>query len=309
MTTLYFSHPACLDHDTGPHHPENADRLRAIEARLRQPDCAALEWRTAPLGTREQLRLIHTEPHIERVLGRIPGQGHAGLDDDTIVSPGSFEAALYAVGAACAAIDAVFAQSRGHAFCGVRPPGHHAEPAQPMGFCLFNTIAIAAAHALQHHGISRVAIVDFDVHHGNGTQAAFYHRPNVLYASTHQFPWYPGTGSVQETGAGNIVNVPLPSGCDSSLFQTAVSARIIPALERFSPQLLLVSAGFDAHRDDPLGGLNLIEDDFAWITRQLVAVAERHAEGRLVSVLEGGYHLKALADSVAAHVKALMEKD
>ncbi len=307
MTTLYYSPPDCLDHDTGRHHPECADRLRAIDARLAQPDFSTLDRREAACGTRDQLRLIHSEAHIRQVFDGIPASGLAGLEADTIVSPGSGLAALSAVGAVCAAVDAVFAQNQVNAFCAVRPPGHHAEPDRAMGFCLFNNVAIAAAHALRHRGISRVAIVDFDVHHGNGTQAAFYHRPQVLYASTHQFPWYPGTGSIRDSGQGNIFNVPLPEGCDSGRFRTAVCARIIPALQRFSPELLLLSAGFDAHRDDPLSEINLVEDDFAWITHELLAVTRDSTEGRVVSVLEGGYHLDALAASVAAHVRALME--
>lgn len=307
MTTLYYSPPACLDHDTGSHHPECVDRLRAIEARLAQPDFSALDRREAACGTTDQLRLIHTEAHVSRVLAKIPASGLVGLDADTIISPGSGRAALSAVGAVYAAVDAVFAQNRVNAFCAVRPPGHHAEPDQAMGFCLFNNVAIAAAHALCHRGIRRVAIVDFDVHHGNGTQAAFCNNPAVFYASTHQFPWYPGTGSTRETGLGNIFNVPLPKGCDSGRFRTAVQTRIIPALRQFSPELLLISAGFDAHRDDPLSEINLLEDDFAWITGELLAIARDCAEGRVVSVLEGGYHLEALATSVAAHVGVLME--
>jgi acetoin utilization deacetylase AcuC-like enzyme len=306
MTTLYYSPSACLAHDTGNHHPESAGRLRAINARLQQPEFAALEYREAIRATREQLALIHTPAHIERVCNSLPVRGLVALDADTPLSPGSLDAALYAVGAVCCAVDAVFAQKRVNAFCAVRPPGHHAEPDQAMGFCLFNNVAIAAAHALGKYAIHRVAIVDFDVHHGNGTQAAFYHRPEVLYASTHQFPWYPGTGSARETGSGNIVNVPLPGGCDSTCFRAAVSEHILPALERFAPQLVLVSAGFDGHRDDPLAELNLLEADFGWITRELLAVAARHAAGRLVSVLEGGYQLDALTASVAAHVRAMM---
>lgn len=306
MTTFYFSHPIFLQHDTGKDHPESPARLEAIEQALAHPDFADLERRTPQKGTLEELRLIHTEAHIQRVIKTIPTEGLDWLDEDTVVSPHSFEAALYAVGAVCDAVDAVFAHDRVNAFCAVRPPGHHAEPDQSMGFCLFNNVAIAAAYARKRHGIQKVAIVDFDVHHGNGTQAAFYAEPGVLYASTHQFPWYPGTGSKEETGVGNIVNVPLGAGWPSFVIKGAFLDKVFPAVNRFAPELILVSAGFDAHRDDPLADLDLDEDDFAWITEELVKLADRHAQGRLVSVLEGGYELKALSQSVAAHVRVLM---
>lgn len=295
-----------MEHDTGLGHPENADRLRAIERALAANEFERLDRRDAPRGTREQIRLIHGERYIDYVLDAVPQEGFSYLDGDTVVSPRSGEAALHAVGAACAAVDAVFAQASTNAFCAVRPPGHHAEPGAAMGFCLFNNVAIAAEYARKQHGIERVAIVDFDVHHGNGTQNAFQAKKYVMYASTHQFPWYPGTGKSEETGVGNIINVPLAAGSGSKEFRSAFVERILPALNRFSPELLLISAGFDAHRNDPLANLNLVEDDYAWVTSELMAVAEKHAEGRLVSVLEGGYNLGALGKSVAAHVSVLM---
>jgi len=306
MTSIYFSHQGFLEHDTGLGHPENAERLRSIERALSQADFDSLDRREAPRGTREQIRLIHTDRHIDYVLGAIPKQGFAYLDVDTVVSPGSGNAALHAVGAACAAVDAVFIRESTNAFCAVRPPGHHAEPDAAMGFCLFNNIAIAAEYARKHHGIKRVAIVDFDVHHGNGTQRAFEANKDILYASTHQFPWYPGTGRSEETGVGNIVNVPLPVGSGSKEFRSAFAEKILPVLSRFLPELLLISAGFDAHRDDPLAGLNLVEEDFAWVTSELAGMAEKYSGGRLISILEGGYNLEALGRSVAAHVRALM---
>ncbi|BBA32990.1 histone deacetylase superfamily [Methylocaldum marinum] len=307
MTTIYFSHPSFLDHDTGLGHPESAERLRSIERALARPDFADLDRREAPYGTREQVCLIHTARYIEYVLGAVPKLGFAYLDGDTVISPGSGEAALRAVGAACAAVNAVFTEEAVNAFCAVRPPGHHAEPDTAMGFCLFNNIAIAAEYARKHQRIKRVAIVDFDVHHGNGTQRAFEANEDVLYASTHQFPWYPGTGRSSETGVGNIINAPLPAGSGSKEFRAALSERILPAVDRFSPELILISAGFDAHRDDPLANLNLVEDDYAWVTSELTALARKHAARRLVSLLEGGYDLGALAKSVAAHLRALME--
>jgi acetoin utilization deacetylase AcuC-like enzyme len=306
MTTLLYTHPSFLEHDTGLGHPESAKRLHAINRALSRPEFAALVKKEAPRASLEQLRLIHSQHHVDRVLKAIPKIGHGYLDADTVISPASGEAALHAVGAVCAAVDAVFAGEASSAFCAVRPPGHHAEPDAAMGFCLFNNIAIAAEHARKHLGIRRVAIVDFDVHHGNGTQAAFSKQPDVLYASTHQSPWYPGTGMASETGVGNIFNAPLPSGSGSAEFRAAMTGKILPAVDVFKPELILVSAGFDAHRDDPLAALNLVEEDYAWITNELLQLADRHARGRLVSALEGGYNLEALAASVAAHVRELM---
>ncbi len=300
MTTRIYTHPACLEHDTGPGHPECRARLEIILKTLQGPRFKALEWRTAPAASRQQLASVHTEGYIDSVLAAIPTVGLAFMDPDTVVSPGSFKAALHAAGAVCAAVEAVVTGEADNAFCAIRPPGHHALPNRAMGFCLFNNVAIAARHALERFDLARVAIVDFDVHHGNGTQLAFASEPRVLYASTHQFPLYPGTGLASEVGIGNLVNVPLPPRTDSGHFRTQVLQRILPALKAFQPQLLLVSAGFDAHAEDPLASLLLNEDDFAWISARLLEFGVP-----LVSTLEGGYHLAALAASVAAHVETL----
>ena len=307
MPTLLYSHPAFLAHDPGPHHPERPERLRAIHAALEREAFQALERREAPRAGKAQIARVHGARYIDWVLEQIPKEGWAGLDADTIVSPGSGEAALRAAGAVCAAVDAVVQGEARNAFCAVRPPGHHAEPEHAMGFCLFNNVAIGAAHARAVHGLQRVAVVDFDVHHGNGTQAAFEADPDYFYASTHQWPLYPGTGQAHERGiANNIVNVPLAPFSGSAEFRAAVERQVLPALDAFKPELVLISAGFDAHLRDPLASLNLVEEDYAWVTRKLCELAERHAKSRIVSSLEGGYDLRALANSVAAHVNALM---
>lgn len=309
MTTLVYSHLACLEHRPGPGHPESPERLKAVLDALQAPEFAALQWRDAPLGTREQVELIHSPAFVDEVAETAPSRGYAPLDaGDTVMSPGSWEAVMRCVGAACAGVDAVMAAEAGNVFCATRPCGHHAEPSRAMGFCIFNQAAIAAVYAQQAHQLERVAVVDFDVHHGNGTQAAFYKRPDLFYASSHQSPFYPGTGARSETGvAGNIVNVPLPGGCDSSLFRARIEAEMLPALRRFNPQLLIISAGFDAHHLDPLAGLNLEDDDFSWITQELVRIADTACDGRIVSILEGGYSLQGLASGVKAHVRALMD--
>ena len=307
MTTLLFSHPACAEHDPGAMHPENPARLAAVLDALAAPEFAALERREAPAATREQLTRVHPESHVDAVFTAVPETGHANLDADTILSPGSGEAARRAAGAICAAVDAVAAGEADNAFCAVRPPGHHAEPARPMGFCMFNNVAIGAHQARAVHGHRRVAVVDFDVHHGNGTQAMFWDDADLLFASTHQMPLYPGTGSAEERGAhGNIVNMPLAPNSGSGQFRAALNDTILPALRRFEPEFLLISAGFDAHADDPLAGLRFHEDDYAWATAELLAVAREFCGGRVVSTLEGGYDLRALAASAAAHVGALM---
>ncbi len=304
MTTVLLTHPACLDHDTGAWHPERPDRLRAVLAALEHPDFAALRREEAPEAARAQLLLAHPEPYVDAILAQHPAPGrHVRLDPDTVMSTGSAEAALRAAGGACAAVDVVMRGEAGTAFAAVRPPGHHAEPARAMGFCLFASVAIAALHARARWGIERVAVVDFDVHHGNGTQAIFERDPALFYASSHQYPCYPGTGAASERGvADNVLNMTLPPGTDGVGFRRAWEREGLPALAKFRPELLIVSAGFDAHRADPLAELRLDADDFGWITDQLLAMTG----GRLVSVLEGGYDLDALAASVAVHVRRLM---
>jgi acetoin utilization deacetylase AcuC-like enzyme len=301
-----YTHPACLEHDPGDGHAESPARLRAVLHALDDPRFAELERAEAPRATREQLERAHATEYVDFIFASSPSGGRVQLDPDTVMSSGSLEAALRAAGAACAATDAVLARETSRAFCAVRPPGHHATRHEAMGFCLFNSVAVAAAHALGAHRLDRVAIVDFDVHHGNGTQAIFRHDPRVLYASSHQMPLYPGTGAADEHGAGNIFNVPLPPEAGSAEFRTAWEEKLLPELELFRPQLLLVSAGFDAHARDPLAQLQLATDDYAWITRRLVELADRHADGRIVSALEGGYDLDALRECTAAHVAALM---
>jgi acetoin utilization deacetylase AcuC-like enzyme len=306
MATILFTHEACLMHDTGRHHPESPARLKAVLDGLAGPAFAALERRSAPLAGRDDLARAHARRFVDALLAAIPTEGHGAIDADTIVSPGSGEAALRAAGAVCAAVDAVCAGEARNAFCAVRPPGHHAEGARAMGFCLFNNIAVGAARARAKHGLARVAVVDFDVHHGNGTQAIFETDASLFYGSTHQSPLYPGTGAREERGVGNIVNAPLRPNAGSAEFRAAMGDIVLPALEAFRPELVMISAGFDAHRADPLAQLNLVEADFAWATERLVELAGRHAEGRVVSSLEGGYDLDALAASAAAHVAALM---
>lgn len=303
---LLYTHAACLAHHAGPGHPESPSRLQAVLEALDADRFAALDRSEAPRVTREQLARVHADALIDEVFSSAPREGYARLDPDTAMSPASLEAAQRAAGAVCAAIDAVLEGKGVRAFCAVRPPGHHATHDTAMGFCLFNNVAIGAAHALAR-GLQRIAIVDFDVHHGNGTQDIFWNDARVLYASTHQWPLYPGTGKREETGAGNIVNVPLPRGAAAGEFRAAFDDVILPALRSFEPQLVMISAGFDAHRLDPLADLNLVADDYAWVTRELVAIANQSAEGRIISSLEGGYSLQALRESTAAHVAALMD--
>ena len=308
MTTVLITHPACLEHDTGPYHPETAERLRAELAALEAPEFTNLLREAAPMATVEQLSRVHPREYVEAILAIRPSLGEpVQLDADTLMSTGSAEAASRAAGGACLAVDAVMEGWARAAFAAVRPPGHHAEPNRPMGFCLFNSVAVAALHARARWGIQRVAVVDFDVHHGNGTQAMFAADPDLFYASSHQSPCYPGTGESWEHGvADNIVNAPLQPRDGSAAFRAAWSNIILPALDAFAPGLVIVSAGFDGHVADPLAQLRLETADYAWITDQLVAVAATHCGGRLVSVLEGGYDLDALAASAAVHVRGLM---
>jgi acetoin utilization deacetylase AcuC-like enzyme len=308
MTTLIYTHSACMEHRPGPGHPESPARLAAVLSALRSPGFEALQWQDAPKGTMEQVALIHDPDFIELIVDNAPRQGTVVLDGgDTVMSPGSLEAVMRCVGAACAGVDAVMAGTASNVFCATRPCGHHAEPDRAMGFCIFNQAAIAAAYAADRFKLARVAVVDFDVHHGNGTQAAFFSKPNFFYASSHQSPFYPGTGSRSETGVShNIVNVPLPRGCDSAMFRSHNETEILPALRSFAPELIIISAGFDAHYLDPLAGLNLRDDDFDWITRELMKIADATCDGRIVSILEGGYSMEGLATGTAAHVRALM---
>ncbi len=306
MSTLLYTHDAFLHHDTGPGHPEHAGRLRAVLEALEDDAFAALERHEAPQAEREQLIAVHTEAYVDAVLAKVPTEGRVHLDPDTVMSPGSGEAGLRAAGAVSAAVDAVMGGEAQNAFCAVRPPGHHAEADRAMGFCIFNNVAVGALHARARHRIERVAVVDFDVHHGNGTQHMFEADSGLFYGSTHQSPFYPGTGAAEERGVGNIVNLPLAAFSGSAEFRLAVERTLLPALGAFRPELVLVSAGFDAHKSDPLAQLELTEDDYAWVTRQLLAVAAEHCQGRLVSTLEGGYDLAALGTSAAAHVAELL---
>jgi acetoin utilization deacetylase AcuC-like enzyme len=307
VTTLLLTHSACLQHLTPPGHPERPDRLRAIEAALEAEAFHDLMRAEAPRAEAAAITRVHPAAYLEAIEEASPAEGLVALDADTTMSPGSFEAALRAAGGAVQAVDAVMAGEASNAFVATRPPGHHAETATPMGFCLFNNAAIAARHAQAAHGAERVAIMDFDVHHGNGSQDIFWSDPTVMYCSTHQMPLYPGTGAASDRGEyDTIVNAPLAAGDGGDAFRAAMERLILPRLRAFRPDFLVISAGFDAHRRDPLASLNFVEADFAWATRQLMDVADDSAGGRLVSVLEGGYDLQGLAGSAAAHVLALM---
>jgi acetoin utilization deacetylase AcuC-like enzyme len=312
MRTGLITHPACLGHVPPPGHPESADRLRAALRGLEAGAFQDLVRLEAPRADPSDIVRAHTPRHLALITERLAAEaledGYAHIDADTVMSPGSAEAALYAAGAVCLAVDAVHSGRLRNAFCAVRPPGHHAELARAMGFCLFNNIAIGALHAREVRGHRRVAVIDFDVHHGNGTQDIFFNDAEAFYASSHQSPFYPGTGYPSERGvANNILNVPLPAGSDGLEFRAACETKILPALERFAPDFIFISAGFDAHRADPLAELRLEEGDFAWVTSAICEIAHRCCAGRVVSVLEGGYDLEALARSSAAHVRALME--
>jgi|TARA_B100001750_G_scaffold240561_1_gene250563 acetoin utilization deacetylase AcuC-like enzyme len=306
MKSIVYFHPVFLDHDTGFGHPESPDRVKAILNELRKEEFRDLIWKEPKAATKSQVSLVHLASYVDKIFNSVPKNGRILLDADTVMSPKSLVSALHAVGAVCLAIDDVIDGNASNAFCLVRPPGHHAEPDRSMGFCIFNNIAIGAFHAIHNRKLNRVAVVDFDVHHGNGTQVAFQGNKNLLFASTHQSPFYPGTGAKSETGGGNIFNEPLASGSGTTELQSAMKERILPALEEFSPELILISAGFDAHAEDPLASLRFTEDDYVWITTQLMAIAKKYSDNRIVSSLEGGYNLSALASSVGAHVRTLM---
>jgi acetoin utilization deacetylase AcuC-like enzyme len=311
MSTLLITHPAFLAHDTGPGHPERPDRMRAIDKVLSHEIFARLVRKEAPLrdDVEEQILLAHSEGHLAGMRGIAEGalKSPRHIDGDTVVSAGTWEAALRAVGAGLAAVDAVVEGKAANAFCQVRPPGHHAEADRAMGFCFFSNAAIAGLYARKKHGAERIAVVDFDVHHGNGTQDIFWSDKDLFYGSTHEMPLFPGTGAVSERGVGNINNAPLRAGDAGDRFREAFESRILPALHDFGPDILIISAGFDAHQADPLANLRLVEADYLWATEKLADMAKRHCNGRIVSMLEGGYDLNALARSVAVHVKALMD--
>jgi len=307
MTTRLYTHTDCFGHDPGRMHPEHPARLKAVLTALEAGEFAALERHEAPLATEDRIELAHPRGYIDRIFAAIPAEGMASLDADTAVSAGSKEAALRAVGAVCDAVDAVVGGACDNAFCAVRPPGHHAERARAMGFCLFNNIAIGALHAREKHRLHRIAVVDFDVHHGNGTQDIFWDDPDLWFASTHQMPLYPGTGHPNERGVNNnIVNVPLAPMAGSVEFRRAFSDVVLPQLAKFQPDLILISAGFDAHEKDPLASLRFHEDDYDWATTEIIKVARSANGGKVVSVLEGGYELESMATSAAAHVRALI---
>ncbi|MGH1464161.1 MAG: histone deacetylase family protein [Cognatishimia sp.] len=307
MTTLLYTHADCLAHVTPAGHPEQVARLDHIANALATFE--GLDRRAAPACTDKDILLCHPQSHLDLITSAVPDQGHRALDGDTHMSPGSLMAARRAVGANVAAVDAVLAGVATNAFVATRPPGHHAEQTTPMGFCLFGNIAIAARHAIKRHGLTRVAVVDFDVHHGNGTQALLWDEPHAQFFSSHQSPLWPGSGQPHETGGhNNIWNFPLPPQSDGTHMRNIYRREILPAIDRYRPELILVSAGFDAHAADPLAQLHWQTEDFAWLTEKLCDLASVHCGGRLVSTLEGGYDLRALAESVAAHVGVLMEK-
>ena len=304
MHTAYITHPACLKHDMGEGHPECPARIQAIEDQLIASGLLQfLDRHEAPRVTIEELARVHGRDYIETIFSHAPGSGLVYLDADTAMNPHSLEAALCAAGAAVMAVDLVVSGKTENAFCNVRPPGHHAGHDSAAGFCIFNNVAVAVAHALEQHGLQRVAIADFDVHHGNGTENIFHDDARVMLCSTFRHPYYPYCGA--NSGNDHIINVPLPAGTSGEAFRAAVTEYWLPALERFQPQMLFISAGFDAHREDDMGGFGLREVDYVWVTGQIKELAARHASRRIVSVLEGGYALHALGRSATAHIKVL----
>ncbi|WP_243613601.1 histone deacetylase family protein [Shimia aestuarii] len=309
MSTALFTHDDCLHHRTPPGHPEQVARMDSIKTALAAPGFEALDRREAPLCADEDILLCHPQSHLDAIIASEPKDGIRALDEDTHMSPGSVQAARRGVGGTMAAVDAVLSGDVTNAFVACRPPGHHAETETPMGFCLFGNAAIAARHAMERHGLSRVAVVDFDVHHGNGTQALLWNESRVTFFSSHQHPLWPGTGFPEETGAANnIHNIQFAPETNGATMRAAYEAEVFPVIERVKPELIILSAGFDAHADDPLAQLNWAIEDFVWLTEKFCALAEKHCNRRLVSTLEGGYDLTALAESVAAHVGVLLEK-
>lgn len=305
MTTALISHDDCLDHVTPPGHPEQVARLDAVLGAVAGMDLLRVK---APLAAEDDLLRAHPKTHIDAVRAAAPTEGWRSLDADTHMSTGTLTAAYRAAGGVVRAVDMVMGGEAQNAFAAVRPPGHHAERETAMGFCFFGNVVIGAKHALEHHGLTRVAIVDFDVHHGNGTQDLVEDDPRILFCSTHQSPLYPGTGAAHEVGVDNVLNVPLPDGTGSKPFRDVMERLVLPRVDAFSPQLLIISAGFDAHASDPLAGMNLTTPDFGWVTEKLCDLADKHCAGRVVSSLEGGYDLPALGASAAAHVNVLKER-
>ncbi len=305
MSTAYISHPDFMKHEMGRHHPECPERIAAIEDQLIQSRLDAhLKRIDPPLASEADITRVHSEDHLAFVKSKAPSSGYSMIDGDTIMNPATLTVSLRAAGAAIAAVDAVMQGEVNNAFCAIRPPGHHAEPHRSMGFCVFNNVAIAARYAIEKYGLERVAVIDFDVHHGNGTEAAFINDPHVLMCSFFQHPFYPYSGL---DGGDNMVNVPLPAATNGKIVRDMISKIWIPRLDEFKPQLIIISAGFDAHREDDLGQMGLVEDDYVWMTKQLMEVANRYCDGKIVSCLEGGYNLSALGRSVAAHLKTLAE--
>ena len=305
MSTAYISHPDFMKHEMGRHHPECPERIAAIEDQLIQSRLDAhLKRIDPPLASEADITRVHSEDHLAFVKSKAPSSGYSMIDGDTIMNPATWTVSLRAAGAAIAAVDAVMQGEVNNAFCAIRPPGHHAEPHRSMGFCVFNNVAIATRYAIETYGLDRVAVIDFDVHHGNGTEAAFINDPHVLMCSFFQHPFYPYSGL---DGGDNMVNVPLPASTNGKVVREMISQTWIPRLHEFKPQLIIISAGFDAHREDDLGQMGLVEDDYVWMTKQLMEVANRHCDGKIVSCLEGGYNLSALARSVVAHLKTLAE--
>ena len=307
MTTHLYTHDIFVEHLVPEGHPERPDRIRVLKETLAAPDFDALVRFETQMGDEATFTYAHPEAYVEGMRKKTPKEGQVRIDPDTVMSPKTWDCVRHAVGGGLAAVDAVFSGAADNAFLAARPPGHHAEKVTAMGFCIINTAAVMARHAQKKYGAERVAIVDWDVHHGNGTQDIFYDDPSVLYASTHQMPLFPGSGDKNETGVGNIHNAPLAPGMGGQDFREAFRSRVLPALENFKPDLVIISAGFDAHHRDPLANINLVEDDFDWATGKLMDIADRFSDNRLVSLLEGGYDLQGLADSAAAHVRRLMQ--